>query len=100
MKPSVARVGMRQIELSENIFIEASRQAEASGVSVQTFISDVLNRHLGLKSEAEALRLTPEQAELVRHTQGEVRAGRYLTLDQVKEDLAANRAKWLSANPH
>ena len=91
---------MHLIPLPDSIYSEVERAAEARGLTVERFFQEAVQLHLTEElHEPKPLRLTDEQASLVRQAQADVRAGNFLTMEQVEERHAANRAAWLKANP-
>ena len=46
-----------------------------------------------------AVTLTPEQVAIIARAEADIDAGRGLTLEQVRVELAANRVAWQAANP-
>ena len=77
------------IDLPDPVFDEAAREAAASGVSVQSFVADMVRE--GLRGGAP---LTPEQIEKVRRAQAEIAAGESFTAEEVEAHFARRRAAW------
>ena len=84
---------MPAVQISEPTYDQARRVADASGVSVERLIEGLLKFQLAARQE-EPDRVPP--AELAKAEEGlrQIEAGDFLTLEQVREELAANRATW------
>ena len=91
---------MRSITIPDHLYVEVQRAAEASGVSVDYFVSEALQLHLGDEHyELDAPKLTPSQVAGGRKARASIAAGKGLTMAQVEQNLAARKAAWLQANP-
>jgi hypothetical protein len=82
---------MYDVRISDSLYERARRAASAQHVSVDDFIEQVLQKSL---HDPGAITLTPEQMTKVHHAQAQVKAGQVLTIEQVEQRSAANRAKW------
>ena len=86
---------MYDVRISDSLYERASEAAKAQHVSVDTYIEQVVQKSL---LDPEAITLTPEQMAKVRHAQAQAKAGQVLTMEQVEQRSAANRAKWQEEN--
>jgi hypothetical protein len=89
---------MQTVTIPDPLYAEALSAAQASGVSLDRFVSEALQLHLG-HTELSAVRLSPEQVAIIRQSQADIRAGKGIPIAQVKAELIAERAEWLQANP-
>ena len=63
-------------------------------------MAEAVQQHLHDDSnDIEDIRLTPEQIDIVRRGQAEMREGKGATIDQARAELAEHRAAWQQANP-
>jgi hypothetical protein len=91
---------MHNVQLSDQLFIEAQRKAAAAGMSVERFVADAVLLHLHDDlGDQPSVTLTPEQIAIVRKSQEEIKSGKGLTMEQVEQRLAANKAAWLKTRP-
>jgi len=88
---------MHTISLSDPIYVEAQRAAAASGLSVEAYVEEALRLHI--QDDAPII-LTPEQVALITQAEADIDAGKGLTMEQVRAELAANRVAWQAAHPH
>ncbi len=87
---------MHQVNLTEQLYQEAQRRAQAGGfASVDEYISQVLSQDFQLDETDLEQFFTPERLALVDQSAVDVAAGHGLTLDQVRESLAETREAWL-----
>ena len=86
---------MHDVRLSESLYRQATDAARAQRVSVEEFVSEAVQLRL---RDPGAITLTSEQLAKVRHAQAQVKAGEVLTMEQVEQRSAANRAKWPEEN--
>ena len=85
-----------EVIIPDQLFSEAQRMAEQTGVSLDRFVSEAVELHLGDEFCGPTPR--PELISSLRKAEDDVRAGNGLTMAQVEESLAAKRAAWLQAN--
>lgn len=85
---------MPSVDLSDRLYLQLERAARTNGVSVEEFVADRLEAEL----EDEPFVFTPEQEAKVLQGLEDVKAGRFFTMEEVEEHLAANRAAWKAAN--
>jgi predicted transcriptional regulator len=83
------------VRISDSLYEQASQAARAHHVSVDAFIEEAVQFRL---RDPEAITLTSDQMAKVRHAQGQAKAGQVLTMEQVEQRSATNRAKWLEEN--
>ena len=83
---------MYDVHLSKSTYEQVATAALAECVTVDEFIEEAVQLRL---RDPEAMTLPPDQMAKVRRAQAQVKAGRVLTMEQVEQRSAANRAKWL-----
>ncbi len=87
---------MHQVNLSEALFQEACRRAEAAGFStVDDFVANLLSHDFRLIDDHLDQFFTPERLALVDESIADVAAGNVHTMDQVRDSLASTRDAWL-----
>ncbi|RYZ72200.1 MAG: hypothetical protein EOP09_03555 [Proteobacteria bacterium] len=84
---------MQQISIPDPFFAEATRRAKASGVSLERYVMDALRLHF--EDEYDGPKATPELIATLRQADADIDAGKGLTMEQVRANLAANRTEWL-----
>ena len=90
-----------EITIPDQLYSQAQHAAASLGLSVDRYMADALQVHLREEKHGpDALRLTSEQAAFIRKGQAEVKAGKFLTMEQVEERSAADTAEWLEENRH
>lgn len=90
---------MREVPISDPLYVEVQRAAIAQGVSIERFVREAVQLRLADDLEQpQPFVLSEEQEAAVMEAQAEVKAGRYLTLDQLDAIHQANRARWISEN--
>jgi len=87
---------MFEIPIPDSLYQQATQAAQAHNVTVETFVVEAVQ----LRLRDEPLRLTPEQVAIIRQSQADIRAGKGMTLEQVKAELKAHRNEWLAENPN
>ena len=88
-----------EINIPDGLYSEAQTAASAHGLSIDRFMADLLRVHLRTqKPSGPALKLSPEQIDFIRRGQADARAGNILTMEQVDERSAANKAAWREEN--
>jgi len=88
---------MQSISLPDPLYLEARRAAAASGLTVEAYVQEAVQLHL---EEDAPLRLTPEQIAIIAQAEADMDAGKGMSLEEVKKELAANRRSWQAARPH
>lgn len=89
---------MRNVQLTDELFEEALRRARAAGFdSVDEYIADFLEQHSDTGDNFDHL-FTPERLALIDKGAGDIKAGRFCTLEQVDAQLAETKAAWLRKN--
>jgi predicted transcriptional regulator len=91
---------MHHVQIPDPLYVELQRAAEANGVTVESFVREAVQLYLHEKPETGSIQLTPRQVAIIRKGQAEIKAGKFLTSEQVKAELNADKAAWLQANPH
>jgi predicted transcriptional regulator len=86
---------MYEVRISDSLYERASQAAKAHHVSVDAFVEKAVQQSL----EDEPVRLTAEQVAIIRQSQAEIKAGKGMSLEEVKADLQAHRKEWLAKNP-
>lgn len=86
---------MHSIHISDPAYDTARFAAARTGRSVEAFIEEAVQR---LAEEEAPLKLTPEQVAIVRQSQQEIKNGKGMTMEQVEQQLAANKAAWLKTH--
>lgn len=87
-----------EVTLPDPLYGELERVSTQTGVSFDRIIREAVQLHL-YDVGHKRLTLTDSQTEKVRQTLAEVKAGKFLTLDQMEERQAATRAAWLTESP-
>jgi hypothetical protein len=91
---------MHNVPLPEDLYQQAILAAKAQHVSLESLVAEAVQVYLLEEPEQEGeIVLTPEQVAKIRKSQAEIKAGRFLTMEQVREQSAARRVAWLEANP-
>ena len=85
------------IHLPEPAYSEAARAAADRGLSVEAYVADFVQ--MGMGEEDGYAPLTTRQLEIIAQAEADIDAGRFLTMPQVRERLAANKAAWLQTQP-
>ena len=78
------------IHLPEPAYTEAARAAADQGLSVEAFVADFVQ--MGMGDEEDYAPLTARQLDIIAQGEADIDAGRFLTMAQVRERLAANKA--------
>jgi len=83
-----------EITLPDGLYSEAQSAATARGLSLDRYMADLLKVHLRAGKSEPVLKLSPEQIEFIRQGQTDALAGNVLTLEQLDELSAADKAAW------
>ena len=89
-----------QLELTDQLYKQAKRRAvEAGFKSVEEYAADVLSEDLAEDAEDYDHLFTPERIAHLDKVAAEVRAGgKTYTMQEVRANLAQNRAEWITKN--
>ena len=88
---------MEQISIPAPLYSEVQRVALTSGISVESLVAFALESYL--HDEPAIYALTPEQIDIVRRGQAEIRAGGGMASDDLRDELEAHKKAWLLAHP-
>ena len=88
---------MFEVSIPDHIYQQARQAAEANHVTLAQFVAEAVQLHL--EDTPESFTLSPEQVAKIRRGQAEIKAGKFLTFEQVNERSAASKAAWLQENP-
>ncbi|HEY3780670.1 MAG TPA: hypothetical protein VGL56_06275 [Fimbriimonadaceae bacterium] len=89
---------MYEIRIPDHIYKQATLAAQTHHVSLEEFVIEALQIHA--QNDHPSVKLSPEQIAIIRQGQAEIKTGKFLTSEQIKSDLAANRAAWQNKGPH
>ena len=90
---------MPEVPIPDPLYKEAKQKADENGLSLEMFVAEAVRLHLDDEAkEPDGITLTAEQVQIIRQGQEEMKAGKFLTLEQMEERSAARRATWLAEN--
>ncbi len=90
---------MHHIQLNDQLYEEAQRRAADAGFgSVDEYVADMLQHDLQEQTENFDHLFTPERLAHINRAAAEIDAGKGLTLEQAKAELAKRRDEWLRQN--
>ena len=91
---------MQQINLSDELFQDAQRCADAAGfANVHDFVSVILTHNLHDETPNLDQFFTPERLALIEKADKLIDAGEYFTPAQVDAELSQRRVAWLRQHP-
>ena len=86
---------MHRIELSDQVFTEASKLASARGFSsVAEFISDVVSEEATIEAEDNDILFTPEWMAAIARGMEDAKAGRVYSSAEVESHILQWRKEW------
>jgi hypothetical protein len=88
---------MAQIQLADDLYLEAQRRASDEGFkTVDEFVARLVSQTIHDQSENFDYVFTPERIAELDQISAEVRAGaKTYTWDEVEEQIAKKRSQWL-----
>jgi hypothetical protein len=90
---------MRYVQLSEQLYQEVQRRAAEAGFpSVDENVAEVLQQDSREEPNLGHL-FTPERLAHIDRALAEIKAGKGLTSEQVREHFAKRRVEWVRQNP-
>lgn len=83
---------MHQIQISDQLYQEVQRRAAEFGFpTVDEYVADVIQQDLQEQTEDLDHLFTPERLAEIDHALAEIKAGKGLTSDQVREHFRQKR---------
>ena len=91
---------MHEIQLSDQLYSQAqSRAAKAGFKSVDDYVADVVAGDIAAEAENFDSLFTPERLAHIDRVVAKVKeGGKTYSMDEVRDQLAENREKWLKEN--
>jgi hypothetical protein len=89
---------MYEIRIPDEVYRQAAQAADAQHVSLEDFVTEILQLHLQEGDAAIQRMFTPERLAHIAKAEAEIDAGLGLTPQQARADFATKRAEWLRAN--
>jgi len=88
---------MNEIRLSEQLYKEAERRAQAAGyATVDDFVSEQLQSDFSAEHEDFDGHFTPDVIACLDQISDDMTAGRSLSMEEVEKHLNTVRAAWLT----
>jgi len=90
---------MRQVQLNDQLFDEAEQMAAAAGFkNVDDYVADILRHSLQAQSEDLDDLFTPERLAKIDAAAEEIKAGEFLTAEQVDDHFRRKLSNWPQTN--
>ena len=87
---------MNEIRLSEQLYKEAARRAQAAGyATVDDFVAEQLQGEFSVEQEDLDHHFTPEVLAHLDRISDDMKAGKSLSMEEVEKNQEAVRAAWL-----